>query len=244
MRLPFPHLYEHSMDSTNMRAMDMLSKIKPEHGFMVIADYQTAGKGQFGRKWQSLAGQNLLCSLIMGPLNWPISRLFALHLCSCLALLNLIRDSGIQQVKIKWPNDLYVGDRKIAGILIENILREANIQWSVIGVGLNVHHFPDDTGINATSLSRETGLSYSIEELAIRLRQQMLMQFSTSQDQALQLIEYNENLYGLGKMMPFKDNFEKAFMAIPLAVDQEGLLHLKDFEGKSLVKRHGDVHWR
>ena len=134
---------------------------------VVTADYQTAGRGQPGNSWESERGKNLLFSILVQPASLPASHVFALSEAIALSIreaivsfLNLpsTKDESLSPfeeikkelpVTVKWPNDVYVGDSKIAGILIENTLRGDHVARSVIGCGVNVNqtefHFPSLT---------------------------------------------------------------------------------------------------
>lgn len=243
MRLPFPHQYLASTDSTNVRAMELLSKINPEFGFMIITDFQTGGKGQFGRVWSSDPGQNLLCSSIFGPLKWPLTQLFALHLFSSLSLWSLLAESGLPNARIKWPNDLYVGDCKIGGILIENILRENILQWSVVGIGLNVHQHPGLAELATTSLQRETGQSFSIEKLAIRLHSLLIHHFKQEGPWLQDLHDYNEKLYRKGLLTSFVDESGHEMLGRIKEVLSDGRLCIEDDQGNDLLFTHGEIRW-
>ncbi len=124
--------------------MDLLSKTKPSEGTAIIAGHQTAGRGQIGRSWYASPGCNVLASVILYP-RWLGARdQFGLSQAAALAVADTVRPYAPAQVK--WPNDVYVGDAKVAGILIQNSLTGGQIQWSVVGIGLNVNeaNFPPD----------------------------------------------------------------------------------------------------
>lgn len=145
------HLTE--TESTNIYAMDVLAKTNPSEGTCVLADYQTGGRGQIGRYWNSEASKNILVSYIFYPNALQVHHQFFLNVISGLAVRDVVASFAIN-VYIKWPNDIYVDDRKIAGILVQNTLRESFIKSTVIGIGLNVNQtiFPIDIP-NPTSLA-------------------------------------------------------------------------------------------
>ena len=132
----FIHLKE--IDSTNNFALNYITKTNPKEGFCIFTDYQTAGKGQYGRNWVSDSCQNILCSIILKPTHLSIDRLFELHIISSLAIFKTLYDLSIKELKIKWPNDIYQANSKlkISGILVENIFRD-QINHSVIGIGID-----------------------------------------------------------------------------------------------------------
>lgn len=197
MEFEFPHIYEYQIDSTNRLASDLLSKTNPEQGFLVISDYQTDGKGQYGRFWQSAAGQNILASFILYPQDIELDKIFKLHLASSLAILDCLSSYSIKDLRIKWPNDVYAGIHKIAGILIQNNIKAGKIEASVVGIGINVNQTDFAEGINASSIRLETGHSVIREKLVIQLREKLLQRIQVSHDTIWDdmLKQYNETLY-------------------------------------------------
>jgi BirA family biotin operon repressor/biotin-[acetyl-CoA-carboxylase] ligase len=155
-----------SIDSTNNYAAKLIKSEKITHGTVILADEQTAGRGQRGNHWLSEAGNNLLCSIYITPVNLTVDKSVILSHAVSVSLVHFLKKLGILG-SIKWPNDVYVNKRKIAGILIENTLSKSVITHSVIGVGINVNqtHFG---ALNATSIKNETGNFYSINELVLQ----------------------------------------------------------------------------
>ncbi len=137
------------------------------HGFALMAREQTAGRGQRGNSWEAEPGKNITLSVMLRPDNLPALRQFEISEAVALGVADTVESLGIEGVAVKWPNDIYVGDRKIAGILIENSIRGANIAYSVAGIGLNVNQteFRSDAP-NPVSIAQLTGRSYDLVELA------------------------------------------------------------------------------
>jgi BirA family biotin operon repressor/biotin-[acetyl-CoA-carboxylase] ligase len=155
--------------STNTYATELITKTNPPEGTCIISDFQSAGKGQIGRYWHSEAGKNLLISFILYPKSLAATDQFYLNIISGLAVMDVV-SSFCQDVSIKWPNDIYVQNKKIAGILVQNTLRGKDIKSTIIGIGLNVNEttFPQDLP-NPTSLALENGEIYHIENIRILL---------------------------------------------------------------------------
>ena len=127
------------LDSTNRYALDFLSKSLPTEGTAIIADEQWAGRGQKGNNWLSEAGQNIALSLILRPKFLLVKEQFLWNMAISLAVHEVLTNCQLQLPHyIKWPNDIYVGNFKVGGILIENQLRGSYLDWSVVGIGLNV----------------------------------------------------------------------------------------------------------
>ena len=149
-----------SVDSTNNYAKNYIAKSSPIDGTVILADEQFAGRGQSGNIWLSEAGKNLTFSIIYQTSFLLATEQFYLNMAISLgisaALASILLPDSDLSVKIKWPNDIYVQNKKIAGILIENTISGIHLKHSVIGIGLNVNqeHFQD--GIKATSLQNVT----------------------------------------------------------------------------------------
>ncbi|MBL1281010.1 MAG: biotin--[acetyl-CoA-carboxylase] ligase [Fluviicola sp.] len=127
-----------SIDSTNNYVANLAKQGKIDSGTVVLADEQFAGKGQRGSQWSANAGENLTFSVYLENVNLSVKHQFVLTQLISLSLVDLLQKFKIK-AKIKWPNDIFVGEKKIAGVLIENQLAGAQIRSSIIGVGLNVN---------------------------------------------------------------------------------------------------------
>jgi len=157
-------------DSTNRVAMEMAENYAP-HGTVVIADAQTAGRGRMGRRWLSPEGKNLYVSLLLRP-SVPTVDAPQLALVAGVALADSVEAAGVPAV-LKWPNDLYCGERKAAGILAEMASDPGGVRHVVVGVGLNVNmveeDFPPDLRGTATSLRIRAGRTFRRVDLLVRL---------------------------------------------------------------------------
>ena len=130
---------------------------------LVYSINQTAGRGQRGNSWESQPGKNITASLIFHPDNFPAHRQFLISEIIALAIVDFLKGHGIS-AKIKWPNDIYVGNKKICGILVEHVVVGKTISRSIAGFGININQevFLSDAP-NPVSLSQLTGLKYDIE---------------------------------------------------------------------------------
>ena len=143
--------------STNDEARRHISEI--DNLSVLSALEQTDGRGQHGNKWSSQPGENLTFSIVIKDFRIKSNEQSAISQVTALSLTDFLESHEIS-AKIKWPNDIYVGDEKICGILIENALKGQEIDWSIIGIGLNVNQteFPKDLP-NPTSMKLCTGNS-------------------------------------------------------------------------------------
>lgn len=147
-----------------------------QEGVVVTTFNQTAGRGQMGNRWLAEPNQNLAYSIRLHPTFLQANEQFHLNKIVALAVHDLI-DSEISNFKletsnaIKWANDIYIGDKKVCGILIQNTLSGSRLQASIIGIGININqlHFPKD--INATSLRLETGQLFDLMPFVEKLTQ-------------------------------------------------------------------------
>lgn len=148
-------------DSTNNYTIERIGQNDIVEGNVVSADFQKSGKGQRNKSWESYPGKNLLFSVALHPTFLNITKQFYLAKIAALAIVKVLEKAGIKDVSVKWPNDVFVGDKKIAGILIETLIRNTGIEWAIVGVGLNVNqrYFPE-FNFPATSMRNKTNRSF------------------------------------------------------------------------------------
>ena len=190
-------MYITSTNSTNTLLKELLAKGKWRGGERFIrAGYQTAGRGQTGNGWESEEGKNLLCSILLPP----DKNLYFLNIAVGVALLRVIGDD----FTIKWPNDIYFGDRKAAGILVENAIIGSEIKYSIAGVGLNVNQtvFVSDAP-NPVSLKQIRGREYDVEQLMNQLLEQVDQVLSEPEQDVWSY--YKTHLYRRAGWYPFED---------------------------------------
>ncbi|MEO8971113.1 MAG: biotin--[acetyl-CoA-carboxylase] ligase [Ktedonobacteraceae bacterium] len=127
-------LYLPTVDSTNTRAMQLAHK-RPQEGVVILTDSQTAGKGRLGRRWVDVSGRNVLCSTLLRPVFPP----YLLVMLASLAVVDAISETCAVSTSIKWPNDVLIGNRKVAGILIETSHDAGGQLIAILGIGVNVN---------------------------------------------------------------------------------------------------------
>lgn len=143
--------------STNSYLKDLLSKSEPlPEGTVIMADEQFAGRGQISNSWHSQAGKNLTFSILLNPGAQAPEKQFELNKVISLGVYDALKPLLGESLKIKWPNDILVANRKIGGILIENIIQGQRWKHAVIGIGLNV---------NQTEFPAELNLATSIKNI-------------------------------------------------------------------------------
>jgi len=153
-----------TLSSTNTVAAQLLRSGEFTEGTVIHADYQSAGKGQQGNRWESEQGKNLLFSVILCPQSVSPEDQFLISMCLSLGICDFL-DNHVGGAKIKWPNDIYLNNDKIAGMLIENSLTGATIENSIAGIGLNINQ--EDFGTllpRPVSLKMATGKEFDVNK--------------------------------------------------------------------------------
>jgi len=195
-------------------------------GEIVYTHEQLKGRGQRGNGWESEIGKNLTFSFAISPAKLNAEKAFQISKWVSLSLYNYLIQKGIKQVSIKWPNDLYISNKKVAGILIENLVKNNEISHSIIGIGLNLNQtlFQES---KATSLQLETQKTYSIEEELLELISVFNQTPSWENDNSLNT-QYLNQLYRRGEIHPYKNNItDEIFLGEIIGVNPVGALQLK-----------------
>lgn len=222
------------MESTNKycEALD-LAEVEDFTCFWALE--QTAGIGQRGNHWHSAPGQNLTFSIVLHPSFMPADRQFHLTQALSLAMVDFLSIFNIQSsISIKWPNDIYVSDRKICGTLVSTCLVGNTIASAVCGIGLNVNQreFPDWVP-NPTSLNLLTGKHYDLEPLLQQLLVCIETRYNDIKAGADLGQEYLDRLLNFGAPVRYKYN-EEEIVATITGVDPHGRLLLTAADGRRL----------
>lgn len=153
-----------TLSSTSTYIADHASELPS--GYVAVTPCQTAGRGQRGNSWESEPGKNVTFSMLWRPDGFPARRQFRLSQAVSMAIVDAIREVSGVDCSVKWPNDIYAGDRKICGILISHALAGAEVMHTIIGAGINVNQtrFISDAP-NPVSLAQLTGRNFDVEEL-------------------------------------------------------------------------------
>ena len=203
-------------------------KAHGEGTMVVVADFQTAGKGCGSNSWESERGQNLTFSMLIHPEALEARAQFRITEVVSVALCNTLERYIYKEVDIKWPNDIYVGDQKICGILIENRLQGSVIKDSIIGIGLNVNQqaFLSDAP-NPVSMWQLTGQETNRETLL----EAFLQAFNEAWESETISMAYRQRLYRREGYHAFCDK-DGRFEAKLRNVLNDGMLVLEDREGQ------------
>lgn len=242
-----------TVDSTNNYALQLIHAGLAQSGNAIFTHLQTAGKGQRNKSWHSSSGENILLSTLFSPKALPVLHQVKINLAVAIAVHHFFSQYADDNVRIKWPNDLYWQDRKAGGILIENIVgrplnpsgsEQAVVKWSVIGTGININQTVfDNTGHRPVSLKQITGKTSDTKMLALELAGIILQyceQIDTMPEKDL-LAAYNQILYKKDEWVWFARN-QHTFQARVKGVNQYGQLIIEQ-DGVEQVVNHGDIEW-
>ncbi|HBG57990.1 biotin--[acetyl-CoA-carboxylase] ligase [Proteiniphilum sp. UBA1028] len=226
------------VDSTNLYLKKIAREEHPEEGSLVIAEYQTGGRGQMGTSWFSTKGENLLFSMLLYPSEVVPNEQFIISRIASLAVKNTL-DHFTNDIRIKWPNDIYWKDKKIAGMLIENDIQGKYIENSVIGIGINVNQqfFPTELP-NPVSLRQIVGSVQDREYILDVFMREFFLLYRDFQQGRREVIEdeYMLDLYRVNDYYWFEDR-EGKFQAKIEDVLPSGHLMLRTLEGDN-VRRY------
>ncbi|MBR4897462.1 MAG: biotin--[Prevotella sp.] len=216
-------IHVNDTDSTNR----YLRELDVDGDVCVWTDYQTAGRGCGTNTWESERGKNLLFSLLIHPANIPVNKQFVVSMAVANSIAKVV-SKYVKTVSVKWPNDIYVRDKKLCGILIENRLRGGVIKDSIIGVGLNVNQlcFVSDAP-NPISLANLTGCLFDREELL----QELLEAFEAElADLEGVRTRYLSQLYWRKGFHRYRNAWGECYAEI-MTVEDDGHLLLSDVDG-------------
>ena len=205
--------------------MQLKSTAVFKEGLVVTADFQTGGKGQRGKEWESNRGENLLLSAVIES-NISIDNQFDLNILSSLAVMDCLKSYDIDS-QIKWPNDILVNKCKIAGILIQNLISKNRITHTVIGIGLNINQIEFTKFYpSATSVQKELGATINISDVKDTVLNALQLRLENYRLNSDLKEEYLSNLFQKDKVATFESNNQK-FMGIIRGVTKSGLLQIE-----------------
>ncbi|HRD51489.1 MAG TPA: biotin--[acetyl-CoA-carboxylase] ligase [Flavobacteriales bacterium] len=231
--MPFGHpLLEYDeLASTNAEAAALVSAGEAVHSTVVLAHAQSQGQGQRGRVWHSQPGLDLTFSVVCKPAALRADRQFCLSKVAALAVFDAVRPHVQADVRIKWPNDVLVAGKKVAGILIQNELSGDRVATSIIGIGLNVNStgFPDE--LVATSLLRECGQELDRRAVLLAFLERFghwWQKWEQAPDEGL--VSYTDRLWTRGRWAPMLLD-DAPITARALDVDELGRLLIETEDG-------------
>ena len=237
------HCYD-AVDSTNLLAIEMAKQGAPE-GTVVLAEQQLSGRGRGNRSWHSPAGVGVYCSIVLRPKMAPAKGQLITLVASVSIVKAIAHMTGLSP-QVKWPNDILINDRKVAGILLESRVSGAQIGYAVIGFGINVNNdsadLPEDIGAKASSLLLELKKPVDRSTLVIEIFSELERIYDIFQhhDFSLILEQWRHYSSTLGQRVRIWQK-DKATEGIALDLTEDGGLLLKLEEGRQVVVHAGDV---
>jgi BirA family biotin operon repressor/biotin-[acetyl-CoA-carboxylase] ligase len=212
-------------DSTNSYLRRYLVENKVEDYTVVIAKKQTNGRGQMGTVWNSEASKNLTFSMFKDLSIHIVEFPFYISMAISLAILKALKTFSIPDLRIKWPNDILSANKKICGILIENVIKN-KLESTIIGIGVNVNQTQFDGLPKASSLKNITGIHYSPDEVLHQIMKYTIEYSLLLQDEKYDIVknEYEANLFRKDKPSTFKDTDGSLFSGFVKGVTKYGKL--------------------
>lgn len=236
LSIQFKYHFINQLDSTN----NFIKNYPVENGLVVFTNFQSSGKGMAANKWESNDGENLLCSILLEFTFLKIEQQTYINMAVSLALHTIVEKYSGKRCNIKWPNDIYIDNKKIAGILIENSLQGNKIKQTIIGIGLNINQELFENK-NAISLKNILNHNLNIETILNELTNQLDIYYHLlALGKFQQIIEkYNDFLFRKNETCYFNINNQLVLGQIE-SVNELGLLNvligneLQEFSHKEL----------
>jgi BirA family biotin operon repressor/biotin-[acetyl-CoA-carboxylase] ligase len=232
--------YLDTVDSTNRLARDMARTGEPD-GTVVVADFQTAGRGRYGRRWSSPRGANLTFSLILRP-GRPLADVLPITLGFSVAIAEVLGERLGVDVGVKWPNDVVVPSGKLCGILSEGAAREGRAAFAIVGVGINVNTKPEQLPPGAASCLSLSGVAHPRRDVLA----DVLNELEPVRDSLLQVgftgmvARYAARLSLMGQMVRFQPRGGTETGEV-VGVQGDGALVVRVDGGKTVTLYDGEV---
>jgi BirA family biotin operon repressor/biotin-[acetyl-CoA-carboxylase] ligase len=229
------YLYFEEIDSTNIQA----KRENYEDGTVIFAESQTAGKGRKNRKWISHKGLGLYFTIVLKP-DIEVNYLSHFSLLFNYSVFKVLRNYVNGEIKIKWPNDIYLNGKKIAGFLIESSIENNSISKLIVGVGININQwikdFEEDIKEVATSLKIEEGKTFSRKEIFLEILQQIEKDYlKFIKENYLDIEKIEENLLWLNQDTMILEDGKLILSGKLIGLNEDGSLMLKIDEGLKFV---------
>nr|WP_321225079.1 biotin--[acetyl-CoA-carboxylase] ligase [uncultured Psychroserpens sp.] len=232
-----------AIDSTNTFLRQLSSEKQLEDYTVVVTNSQLNGRGQMGTTWSSQPGKNLMASVFIDVSFLKIDTSFWISMITSLAISNTLKSLQINNVKVKWPNDILADQKKISGVLIENVIKNNKLQGTIIGFGININQIYFDNLPQATSMQLLTGKVYSIDVIlkkVITYMQMYMRQLQNGDFDNLKL-SYETELFRKEKPSTFEHAEGHLFSGFIKGVSNSGHLQvlieddiLKEFDLKEV----------
>jgi len=244
MNIPHPLIELQTVDSTNLYAEQLLRVQRVPEGTIIFAHEQTSGKGQGENSWESEPGKNVTFSLVLFPAFLPPGQQFLLNKAIATGILDFLARFRIEErCSIKWPNDIYAGNRKIGGILILNTVCGTVYESCIAGIGVNINQETFHPGLpNPVSLKQLTGMNYPVKDAVDFIVSRIDERYQQLQKGLYEPLdrEYRKHLLGIDE---WRDYFvdKKLIKGKIRGVDESGMLKIEIENGSILSFNHGEI---
>jgi BirA family biotin operon repressor/biotin-[acetyl-CoA-carboxylase] ligase len=234
--------YLPSCHSTNDIASELVQNGTAAEGDVVVTDYQTAGRGQRSARWESTPGLNLLFSVYLKPDFLSVDAQFYLSMMVCLGVSDFLK-KYTSEVYIKWPNDIYIKEKKCCGILVENSVAGKVIKKSIVGIGLNINQMKF-TNPGATSLSESTQQIFDLKKIFPELLGALDRYYALLKNREFEIIKHNylSTMYGIGVERNFKDASGE-FKGRIQGISKTGMLVINKNDGTRSEYATKEIEW-
>ncbi|KGX92141.1 biotin--acetyl-CoA-carboxylase ligase [Pontibacillus halophilus JSM 076056 = DSM 19796] len=235
-----------SVGSTQLHAHEFAQQ-NAEHGTVVLADEQTRGRGRLNRSWHSRKGEGVWMSMLLRPEIEP-HRAPQMTLLAATVLAEVLKTHCGMKPQIKWPNDILSNGKKLAGILTELQAEHDQIQYIVLGTGINVNHeaehFPEEIQSIATSVRNETGQSFELTPFIQALLQTFEKRYEEYMEHGFQRIKlrWEAFAYRIGERVVVK-TAKREWRALLLGIEPDGALKVCDEDGKEEILYSAEIKW-
>jgi BirA family transcriptional regulator, biotin operon repressor / biotin---[acetyl-CoA-carboxylase] ligase len=217
-----------AIDSTNTYLKQICDDKMLEDYTTVITKHQTQGRGQMGTVWNSERSKNLMCSVFKDASHILVDQQFYISIVTSLAIVKALQGFNIPKLNVKWPNDILSENKKVCGILIENVIKNNRLECSIIGIGLNVNQTEFKQLPNASSLKLLTGTVYNIDELLQLILSNLKYYFKFLEQGKQELLKnkYEKKLFRKDKPSSFKDQKGNIFAGFIKGINTVGNLQI------------------
>lgn len=242
-----PYTYIPETGSTN-DDLKRLAAAGAPHGAVLLAEYQSAGRGRLDRRWEASPGTSLLFSVLLRPAGWPVERGGWLTMLTALAAAEAVEAVAGLRASLKWPNDVMVGERKTGGLLLDTTLdTRGRLETAVVGVGLNVNipaeQLPDAV-TPATSLFVAGGRPVARRALLVDLLARLERHYDAAAAGNSPVAAWAARLATLGRAVRVTQGSAEPLLGTAEATDEWGRLLLRDAAGRLHTVAAGDVSLR
>ena len=218
-----------AIDSTNLFLRHLSAKESIDDYTTVVADHQTNGRGQMGTQWTSQESKNLMVSVFKDVSFLNIEHNFYISIVVSLSILRALESLHIKNLKVKWPNDILADQKKLAGVLIENVIKQKQLQASIIGFGLNVNQTVFIDLPKASSLLLQSGRVFDLDEVLHEILNQLKLHFSLLENGKQNQLksDYEAHLFRKDRPSTFKNAENELFSGIILGITDSGNLRVQ-----------------